>query len=317
MGSYRYFSSPINTATIASLNGNTAANRRGVSGKISGISWAPGAELWVRVADGNESGNEQAMGIDDFYFIADNESGLAFNGSSSYVSMGFGATTASLNTSSFTVECRFMRTGPGVTASTGSGGVTTAIPLVAKGVGEADGTSVDANYFLGIDNATGRLCADFEQLNATNNGTAYAAGQNFPVFGSTVLQNGVFYHVAATYDTASATWKLYVNGVAEITTQTLPTFVGVVPRSDNTQGLGIGTTVNSTGARAGFFQGIIDEARIWNYARSATEINANKDVEIGSDPGLLGRYGFDEGTGTTAAGTLELYADGVAAPWNI
>ncbi len=305
------FSSPVNTATIASLDGNAAANRRGVGSKISGISWAPGAELWIRVADGNESGNEQALGIDDFHFIADDESGVFLNGNTSYISMGFGATTASLNTSSFTVECRFIRTGPGVTASTGTGGITTALPLVAKGVGEGDASNLDANYFLGIDNVTGKLVADFEQQNATNNGTAYAAGQNFPVYGSTVLQNGVPYHVAATYDTATAVWKLYVNGVAETTTQTIPTFVGVVPRNDNIQGLGIGTTVNSSGARAGFFHGLIDEARIWNYARSNSEIAANMDMEISSATGLLGRYGFDEGTGTTAAGTN---AAGGAAP---
>ncbi|MFO1440414.1 MAG: Ig-like domain-containing protein [Verrucomicrobiaceae bacterium] len=297
------FSSPVNTATIATLDGNAAANRRGVAGRITGISWAPGSELWIRVADGNESGNEQSLGIDDFVFTAEDETAVFLNGSSSYVSMGFGATTASLNATSFTVECRFMRTGPGVTASTGTGGVTTALPLVAKGVGEADGTNVDANYFLGIDNATGRLCADFEQLNATNNGTAYAAGQNFPVYGSTVLQNGVFYHVAATYDTPSATWKLYVNGVLETMTQTIPTFAGVQPRNDNVQGVGIGTTVNSSGARAGFFHGIIDEVRIWNYARSGTEIANAKDTKITTATGLLGRYGFDEGTGTTAAGT--------------
>ncbi len=308
------FSSPVNTTTIASLDGNAAANRRGVAGKITGITWAPGAELWLRIADGNESGNEHALGIDDFYFTAEAESGLFFNGNSSYVSMGFGAAASSLNASSFTVECRFMRTGPGVTASTGTGGVTTALPLIAKGVGEADGTNQDADYFLGIDNVTGKLVADFEQFNATtdpNGNIARAAGQNFPVFGSTVLQSGVFYHVAATYDTATAVWKLYVNGVPETTTQTLPTFVGVVPRSDNIQGLGIGTTVNSTGARAGFFHGIIDEARIWNYARSEAEILANKDVKITSATGLLGRYGFDEATGTTAAGTN---AAGGAAP---
>ncbi len=297
------FSSLVNTATIASLDGNTAANRRGMAGKISGISWAPGTELWIRVADGNESGNEQALGIDDFAFVADDESAVFLNGNTSYISMGFGATTSSLNTSSFTVECRFMRTGPGVTASTGTGGITTALPLVAKGVGEGDGSNLDANYFLGIDNVTGKLVADFEQQNATNNGTAYPAGQNFPVIGSTVLQSGVFYHVAATYDTATAVWKLYVNGIAETTTQTLPTFIGVAPRNDNIQGLGIGTTVNSSGARAGFFHGLIDEARIWNYARPAADILANVDVEIMAAPGLLARYGLDEATGTTAAGT--------------
>lgn len=298
------FTSPINTATAATVAGNTAANRRGVAAKVTGVSWAPGTELWIRFRDTDETGEEQGLAIDDFYFVADNESGIFLNGSTSYVTMGFGSAASSLNVSSFTIECRFIRTGPGVTASTGTGGITTALPLVAKGVGEGDGSNLDANYFLGIDNATGKLVADFEQQNATNNGTAYAAGQNFPVFGSTILQNGVFYHVAATYDTATATWKLYVNGVAETTTQTLPTFVGVVPRPDNIQGLGIGTTINSTGARSGFFHGLIDEVRIWNVARSAAEILANKDVEIASGAiGLVARYGFDEATGTTAAGT--------------
>jgi hypothetical protein len=181
------FTSLINTATAATVAGNTAANRRGIAVKVTGVSWAPGQELWVRFDDTDNTGDEQGMAIDDFYFVADNESGVFFNGSTSYVTMGQGTTAASLNASSFTVECRFMRTGPGVTASTGTGGVTTALPLVAKGVGEADGTNVDADYFLGIDNATGKLVADFEQFNATNNGTAYPAGQNFPVFGSTVL----------------------------------------------------------------------------------------------------------------------------------
>jgi hypothetical protein len=296
------FTAPISTGTTArSLDGNATANRTARSVVISGISWAPGQELWVRMSDGNESGNEQGLGIDDFSFIADTESGLFFNGASSYVSMGFGATAASLNTSSFTVECSFMRTGPGVTVSTGTGGVI-GNPLVAKGVGEGDGSNLDANYFLGI-NAAGQLIADFEQLNATNNGTAYSAGQNFPVTGSTVMQNGVFYHVAATYDTATFTWKLYVNGVAETLTAPIPTFAGVIPRNDNIQGLGIGTTVNSTGARAGFFHGIIDEARIWNFAKTQAQVFAGKDLEIAAAPGLLARYGFDEATSASAAGT--------------
>ncbi|MES2923539.1 MAG: Ig-like domain-containing protein [Verrucomicrobiota bacterium] len=307
------FTSPINTATAATVAGNTAANRSGIATKVTGVSWAPGAELWVRFRDANDSGDEQGLGVDDFSFIADNESGLFLNGSSSYVTMGYASTTPAslnLNTSSFTVECRFMRTGTGATASTGTGGPT-AIPLVAKGVGEADADPRDANYFLGIDSTTGRLCADFEQKNATNNGTAYAAGQNFPVYGSTVLQNGMFYHVAATYDTATAIWKLYVNGVAETTTQTLPTFVGVVPNDLNTQGFGIGAAINSTGARTGFFHGFIDEVRVWNHARSAADISANKDQEIAAATGLLARYGFEEGTGTTTAGTI---ASGAAAP---
>ena len=187
------FTAPIATGTTATaLNGNTAANRSVKVAVVTGVSWVPGQELWVRFRDANESGNEQGLAVDDFNFLADDESGLFFNGSTSYVTMGFGAASATaFGASDFTVECRFLRTGTGVTASTGNQGVV-AVPLIAKGVGEADASNKDANYFLGID-ANGRLTADFEQLNATNNGTAYAAGQNFPITGSTILQNGVWY----------------------------------------------------------------------------------------------------------------------------
>lgn len=307
------FTAPISTGTTArALNGNTTANRTVKVAVVTGVSWAPGQELWVRFRDTNESGNEQGLGVDDFSFLADDETALLFNGSTSYVTMGFGAASATaFGASNMTIECRFLRTGAGVTASTGTGGVS-AVPLVAKGVGEQENTTQDANYFLGID-ANGKLVADFEQFNATNNGTAYAAGQNFPVTGSTTLLNGVWYHVAATYNTVTAQWKLYVNGIEETgLTMPIPPFVGVIPRYDSIQGLGIGTTLNSTGARAGFFHGIIDEARIWNVVRTPEQIANHKDAKIVSgQSGMLARFGFDENTGTTAAGTM---ADGGATP---
>jgi len=309
------FTAPMATGTTATaLDGDAAANSAKASVVVTGLSWAPGQELWLRFSDANESGNEQGLAVDDVHFLADEESGLYFDGNSSHVTMGQGAASATaFGASDFTVECRVVRTGPGVNASTGTGGVS-AVPLIAKGVGEADGSNKDANYFLGID-STGRLVADFEQLNATNNGTAYNAGQNFPVVGSTVLQDWVWYHLAASYDTTTATWKLYVDGVEE--TVSVPpgspaTFVGVVPRDDSIQGLGVGATIKSTGAVAGFFQGIIDEVRIWDVVRSAAEIAGRKDVEITSgQAGMLARFGFDEASGTTATGSNE---SGVATP---
>ncbi|MEO8616243.1 MAG: metallophosphoesterase, partial [Luteolibacter sp.] len=309
------FTSPISTGTTATaLNGNSAANRTVQVVVAGAVSWAPGQELWIRIRDENESGSEQGLAVDDFHFLADNESGLFFNGSTAHLTMGYGAASAAaFGTADFTIECRFLRTGGGVSASSGTGGVT-AVPLIAKGVGEADGDARDANYFLGID-VNGRLTADFEQRNATNNGTAYAAGQNFPITGSTTLQNGVWYHVAASYNTTTATWKLYVNGIEETTSipSGSPTaFVGVVPRFDSLQGLGIGTTINSIGTVSGFFQGVIDEVRIWNIARSSSQILAGKDAEIVSgQTGMLARFGMDEATGTSVAGTT---AAGVATP---
>ena len=40
------------------------------------------------------------------------------------------------------------------------------------------------------------------------------------------------------------------------------------PRFDSIQHFGLGTAMNSTGVAAGFFDGVIDEARVWNHARS-------------------------------------------------
>src|SRR5262245_20612136 len=82
---------------------------------------------------------------------------LSFNGTSQYVTMGPAPT---LGASNLTIELWFKRTGAGATTSTGTGGVT-AVPLVTKGRGEADGDNRDCNYFFGI-NAAGQLVADFE-----------------------------------------------------------------------------------------------------------------------------------------------------------
>ncbi len=135
---------------------------------------------------------------------------LDFDGTNDHVT--FGAATAGLGVQSFTIETWFRRDGAGVAASTGAGGITNAIPLVTKGRSEADGSNVDANYFLGIDGATGTLVADFED-NAT--------GLNHPVTGVTAIPVSatVWHHAAVTYDTATDTWNLYLNGNLE---RTLP-----------------------------------------------------------------------------------------------
>src|SRR5207249_11238350 len=48
-----------------------------------------------------------------------------------------------------------------------------------------------------------------------------------------------------------------------------------------------------------FFAGVLDEARVWNYARTQAEIGGTKNVEVPSEPGLIGRWGMNEGSGTS------------------
>src|SRR6185295_18749034 len=83
---------------------------------------------------------------------------LRFDGVNDYVTLG---NPSALGLKTFTLELWLRRAGTGVATSTGTGGVN-AVPLVAKGRAEVDGSNRDMNYFLGID-GSGRLVADFEE----------------------------------------------------------------------------------------------------------------------------------------------------------
>jgi len=205
---------------------------------------------------------------------------LSLNGSSQYVTFG---AAPSLGASRFTLETWFKRTGAGVGTSTGSGGIASAIPLVTKGRAEADGSNLDMNYFLGIDSASGKLVADFEDM---------ATGGNHPVSGQTVVSQNAWHHAVASYD--GAYWRLYLDGVLDAKVA-----VGAEPRADSIQHAALATAMTSTGVAAGFLQGVIDEARIWNYARSGSQIRAARNSEIASAAGLIGRFGLNEGSGAT------------------
>ena len=238
-------------------------------------------------------------------------SALQFNGSGAtpqYVTMG--AANPRLGLSRFTIEAWIKWDGGGTVTNTGTGGFATsgsgsnggAIPIVTKGRGEADGSNVDANYFVGLKG--GVLVADFEE----GIGGTGPLGLNHPVCGSTVLDTASWHHVAATYD--GACWQLYVDGSPETLSTACSSCAqtgacnicpGQPPRSDSVQHFSIGSALNSTGTPEGDFQGRIDEVRVWNYARSAGEVAATRDKRVQQSLDLVGRWGLDEGGGGTTA----------------
>ncbi|PYR69577.1 MAG: hypothetical protein DMF88_05635 [Acidobacteria bacterium] len=203
----------------------------------------------------------------------------------------FGAAPA-LGVTTFTLETWFRRDGPGATATTGSGGVV-GVPLITKGMAESEGNNKDTNYFFAIDGKRRVLVADFEDT---------INGGNHPVYGVTPICDGVWYHAAVTWD--GTTWRLYLNGVLE--TQLVAG--SFTPRYDSIQQAAIGSALNSSGSAGGAFQGAMDEVRIWNVARSAADIQTSMAGTISNAPGLIGRWGLDEGVGTS---TLDSSGSGV------
>ncbi|MCX7819685.1 MAG: PEP-CTERM sorting domain-containing protein [Kiritimatiellae bacterium] len=63
--------SPVNFNAASWLNGNLASNRvTGVGFTVTGLSWTPGQELWIRFRELNDAGNDHGLAIDDFSFVA-------------------------------------------------------------------------------------------------------------------------------------------------------------------------------------------------------------------------------------------------------
>jgi hypothetical protein len=214
------------------------------------------------------------------------QNAIQFNGVNSYVAFG---NNSNLGLSAFTLECWFKRLGSGSTTSTGTGGVT-GVPLITKGRGEADGSNVDMNYFLGIRQTDSTLVADFEE-----GASGTTPGLNHPIVGATKLARNTWYHVAVTYD--GSTWKLYLNGMLESQVS-----VNQPVQNLSIQHSAIASALTSLGAAQGYFNGIIDEVRIWNAALSQTVITSNMNSAITSSAtNLVARWGFEEGTGTTVS----------------
>ncbi|MBK7969473.1 MAG: T9SS type A sorting domain-containing protein [Bacteroidetes bacterium] len=211
---------------------------------------------------------------------------LSFNGVDDYISFG---NDSNLRLEAYTLECWFMVTGQGIPTGTGTGGAY-AVPLITKGRGESDTDNRDLNYFLGIDSTTNLLVSDIEE-----GFLQWSPGLNHPQYGITPIVDSVWYHVALTFDSNQMT--LYLNGQLEFNVG-----IGVKTQAQSIQHASIASAIRSYGLAHGFFHGLIDEVRIWNYARNIIEIQSNINTVISSPhPGLAGCWSFNEGTGSAVA----------------
>lgn len=113
--------------------------------------------------------------------------------------------------------------------------------------------------------------------------------------GNITLNDGNWHHIAVTYDNSLATnkYKLYVDGSLDVE--------GNISTPTNTVALTnmiIGRRINAS--FGGFFNGTIDEVRVWDKALTPAEIQANKNIEFCTAPTNLKAY-FKINTGTAEA----------------
>lgn len=131
----------------------------------------------------------------------------------------------------------------------------------------------DRGYNLGVGN---NGCAEFQ---ISDNGS-WNGAQSGPI-----LETGRWYHLAGVYDGSSV--RLYINGVL----QNVKTATTLKPSNCD---LMIGECPSWGGGRN--FEGKIDEVRIWNIARSETQIRQNMAVTLnGNESGLVTYFKMNEG----------------------
>ncbi len=116
-----------------------------------------------------------------------------------------------------------------------------------------------------------------------------------------------WYHMAVTYDAGTGDMVLYKDGVV------VASATGVGPYTA-TKNLALGTFQNGN-----FYNGLMDEVRIWNTVRTQAEIIASMNCELsGDEPDLQAYYKFNQGaaSGANPGDTLLIDSDEKCVPLN-
>ena len=191
--------------------------------------------------------------------FADSKNALDFDGSNDYIDCGNGVSLQRNGVANFTVEAWIKPVG----------GIWGAI--ASKFVHTATNEGYSLEMFS--DNKISLLYGNnWSNWNATTS--------------TVVLTTGVWHHVAATYD--GTTVNIYIDGLLSQT-------------GAWTDGITDSGTDFLIGCRSGttYFPGQIDEVRVWNTARTVTQLRENMcSTLVGNEAGLSAYYRLDEIDGT-------------------
>ncbi|MCB9235899.1 MAG: HYR domain-containing protein [Bacteroidia bacterium] len=139
------------------------------------------------------------------------------------------------------------------------------------------------NYNVWLNNA-GYIHHRFHSTSSTNDGAPNTPGGSIPW--------STWSHVAITNNGSTA--NTYINGVLQASGPVTGTMV-----ADNSP-LYIGRNLDGSGGN--YFNGDMDEIRIWNYARTNAQIITTMNIPLsGSESGLVAYYNLNDGPGSSTA----------------
>ena len=197
------------------------------------------------------------------------QTAVKFDGVDDYIN--FGSNSAFAITDSITVEAKVKF----------SGDIQDWMSIASNY--EEDGNSIYNGYWLGTDDvgyATWFI------------GDGSVVQDGYYLYSNDSLNDGNWHHLAGVFNGDSA-W-LYVDGVLDTAAQ-LPN-ASLNSSTDFT----IGTDFDAL-----FYNGIVDDVRIWNTTRNRNEIYDYKDSCLtGNETDLVAHYHFEQGTGTLTVSDL-------------
>ena len=183
--------------------------------------------------------------------------------------------------------------------------------ITLEGWVNLNGSAGDQKIITKFGDITGNDAYSLQVVNGFPELALKIAGTWITVNAGMAAIPGRWYHIAGTYDGTSI--KIYINGIElNSINQT-----GAIDVSSATFKLGAWATGN-------YLDGQMDEIRVWNTARTATQIRENLHLTL--DPcsaGLVAYYQLNDGVGSTtvsssngnASGTLDVNMNPTTA-WN-
>ncbi|MES2477600.1 MAG: LamG-like jellyroll fold domain-containing protein [Bacteroidota bacterium] len=130
-----------------------------------------------------------------------------------------------------------------------------------------------------------------EDWGTSLNGNLLSFGIGNPdltIYSTSDVNTGSWVHVAASWDQSTGDMSLYINGVLEATGTSVTTAARTAPPR---------ITLGQLQTDINFYEGAIDELRIWDVVRSGSEISANMNSEINpaAETNLVAYYSFNQG----------------------